>query len=407
MKNKKLFSIVAVSLLATSAFATNGDELIGVGAKTRSMGGAGIAFSHGAESTLVNPASITKNKDTQIAFGGTIFMPKVKSKINPNTAGKFYKSKSDLSIIPLVAISSEIYPNLYAGVGMYGTAGMGVDYRKQNSLFNMETTLQLMQFATPIAYKYGNLSVGISPILQYGSLDINYKMYPPMTPTPTTIGYGQKQDFGFGVSIGAIYDFSSGFSVGAVYKSKIKMKYSGVLSTATQPYANPPISAFPAPMRDYLDQPASYGIGVAYTFGPHTIAADYKKIKWSKARGYKDFGWKDQDVFAIGYQYKPVGAKYSLRLGFNHASNPIKLNPGTSKAGAALNDFNLLGFPATSENHYTFGATYNFNKNFSMDFTLVYSPKKTTKASLQALGMGSITNTHSELSTTVQFNYKF
>ncbi len=391
MKNKKLLSIIAVSVLATSAYATNGDELIGVGAKTRSMGGAGIAFSHGAESTLVNPASITKNKETQIAFGGTIFMPNVKSKIDPNTAGKLYKSKADLSVIPLVAISSEVYPNVYAGVGMYGTAGMGVDYRKQNSLFNMETTLQLMQFATPIAYKYGNLSVGLSPILQYGSLDIRYTN----PRTGQTVSYGQKQDFGFGVSIGATYDFSNGFSVGAVYKSKITMKYPKVLTTAATPFG--------VRVGNTLAQPASYGIGVAYTYGAHSIALDYKKIKWSNAKGYKDFNWKDQNVIAIGYQYKPAGAKYSLRFGFNHATSPIK-----NSTNPSINVFNLLGFPATSKNHYTAGASYVFNKNFSMDLTVVYSPKaKATASNLAPLGMRKIYTEHSELSTTIQFNYKF
>ncbi len=389
MKNGKIVSFLTSILFATTAFATNGDELIGVGAKTRSMGGAGIAFSHGAESTLVNPASITKNKKTQIAFGGTIFMPTVKSKIDPNTAGKLYKSKADLSIIPLVAISSEIYPNVYAGVGMYGTAGMGVDYRKQNSLFNMETTLQLMQFATPIAYKYGNLSIGFSPIIQYGSLDINYVF------NGKRVGYGQKQDFGFGVSIGAIYDFSSGFSVGAVYKSKIIMKYPKVLTTAANPFG--------VKVGNTLAQPATYGIGIAYTFGSHSIALDYKKIKWSDADGYKDFNWKDQNVIAIGYQYKPVGAKYSLRFGFNHATSPIK-----NSTNPAINVFNLLGFPATSKNHYSVGATYNFNNNFSMDLTVVYSPKARASASnLAPLGMSKIYTEHSELSTTIQFNYKF
>ena len=389
-KNKLMKSTIALSVIASSSlYATNGDTLIGVGAKTRSMGGAGIAHSHGAESTLVNPALITKNKGTEISFGGTFFMPTIKTKIDPNTAGKEIKSDADKSVIPAVAISSEIYPNVYMGVGMYGTAGMGTDFRGNPGLFDMETTLQLMQFAVPVAYKYGNLSVGISPILQYGSLDINYKM------GGSTTGYGQKQDFGFGVSAGVVYDFSNGFSVGAVYKSKIEMKYPKVLTTAATPFG--------IPVGDTLTQPAEIGIGIAYTNGPHTIALDYKKIKWGSAKGYKAFGWKDQNVIAAGYQYD--AGVWSARVGYNHATSPLKVgnNP-------AINMFNLLGFPATSKNHFTAGGTYNFSKNFSTDFTLVYSPKATTSASnlaLLGMGMTKITNTHSELGATVQFNYKF
>jgi len=31
-------------------------------------------------------------------------------------------------------------------------------------------------------------------------------------------------------------------------------------------------------------------------------------------------------------------------------------------AGAALNMFNLLGFPATAKSHFTTGGSYRFNK---------------------------------------------
>ena len=381
-------TIVILIISSSSLYATNGDTLIGVGAKTRAMGGAGIALGHGAESTLVNPALITKYKNTQISFGGTFFMPTIKTKIDPNTGGQKIKSSADKSVIPLLAISSEIYPNVYMGVGMYGTAGMGTDFRGNASLFDMETTLQLMQFAVPVAYKYNNLSIGIAPILQYGSLDINYKM------GPNTTGYGQKQDFGFGVNVGAVYDFGNGFSIGAVYKSKITMKYPKVLTTAA--------GAMVPGITDTLTQPAEYGIGLAYVNGPHSIAIDYKKIKWSSAKGYKDFKWKDQDVFAIGYQYD--AEEWAVRVGYNHAKSPIV----ATNTNPALDMFNLLGFPATSENHFTAGGSYKFSKNFSADLTVVYSPKSTKSANLGGMmGMSKITNSHSELGTTIQFNYKF
>ncbi len=385
MKNF-LQKTLIVSIAASSAiYATNGDTLIGVGAKTRAMGGAGIALSQGAESTLVNPASITKVQSTEVSVGGTMFMPNIKT---TDGAGNEFESDADFSVIPLVAIASNLNNGFYLGVGMYGTAGMGVDFRGTPSLMDMETTLQLMQFAVPIAYKTGNLSVGISPIMQYGSLDINYKNY--MVNPPASIGYGQKQDFGFGVSVGAVYDFANGLSIGAVYKSKIEMDYKKVMSTATAPFG--------LNIGDKLTQPAEYGIGIAYRYGAHTIAFDYKKIKWSDADGYKGFGWDDQDVFAIGYQYD--GGVWSLRAGYNHASSPITLSNTTP----ILNAFNILGFPATSQNHFTLGGSYQFNKNLSADATIVYSPEEKTTA---VTPMGTLTNKHSELSLTMQINYKF
>lgn len=392
-QNKISFKKIAfISLIATTAiYATNGDTLIGVGAKTRAMGGAGIAFSHGAESTLVNPALISDVKETEISFGGTVFLPTIKTQMGAIE----HKSKADVSVIPAVAIASQIKPNIYLGVGMWGTAGMGVDFKDYPELFKMETTLQLMQFAVPVAYKFNGLSIGIAPILQYGSLDIHYQL--PAAMGGANIGDGQNQDFGFGVSVGAIYDFKNGFKVGAVYKSKIKMKYEHSISAATAPFG--------LGFGDSLDQPAEYGVGFSYTNGAHSIAFDYKKILWSKANGYKDFGWKDQDVFAIGYQYD--AGLWALRAGFNHSKNPVTIFNKPQKT--ALDMFNLLGFPATMQNHITLGGTYRYSKNFSIDTTVVYGFNSTKSADVSAMfGPGAtIKNKHSELGITVQFNYKF
>ena len=43
------------------SIATNGDTLIGIGAKTRGMGGTGVALSHGAESAPLQPCSSVEN----------------------------------------------------------------------------------------------------------------------------------------------------------------------------------------------------------------------------------------------------------------------------------------------------------------------------------------------------------
>jgi long-chain fatty acid transport protein len=175
----KLALAATMALSATSAFATNGDHLIGTGAKARGMGGIGIGMSHGAESTLANPAMITSVKGTEMSFGGTIFMPDVNNQVYPVMGDTAYNSSdADMSVIPEVSIATALGDGWYIGVGMFGTAGMGVDYRNTSGSImdshKMVTNLQLMQFSIPVAYKSGDLSIGIAPVMQYGSLDINY-----------------------------------------------------------------------------------------------------------------------------------------------------------------------------------------------------------------------------------------
>jgi len=413
---KTIAKVITLSLItSTMIHATNGDALIGVGAKARGMGGVGIAMSHGAESTLSNPALITTVESSEVSFGGTIFMPDIKTQLNTNPMAplppqKKMTSDADMNMIPEVSLAMKINENVYMGIGMWGTAGMGTDYSQESSIsntlpfgqfsnFDMVTNLQLMQFAVPVAYKTEGFSIAIAPIVQYGNLDINYAMptgmAPPM-PMTASFGAGLAQDFGFGYSLGTTYDFSNGLVLGAVYKSKIDMEYTNQLSTATQPFG------IVLPDGDHLEQPAEIGVGIAYTMDQHTFAFDYRNIKWSDAKGYQDFGWEDSDVYAFGYQY--TQDNWALRAGYNRASSAVveTMNP-------AINMFNLLGFPATEEQHYTVGGTYAMNEQFSVDLAYVYAPENTETFDVSQLPMGldSVTTGHREDSISFQLNYTF
>ena len=414
MKRIRLTNLIALSLItATTLQATNGDNLIGIGAKARGMGGTGIAVSHGAESALSNPALITSIESTEISFGGTLFAPSITTKLNgapgaPVPTQGAYDSDANLNMIPEVSIATKLSDNWYIGIGMWGTAGMGVDYSKANFApltrgqfgnFNMLTNLQLLQFGVPIAYKSAGLSVAVTPILQYGNLDINYRM-PTQTGSIANVGTGLAQDFGFGFNAGVTYNFSQngikGLTIGANYKSSIEMNYDGQLTTATTPFRLT-LSA-----GDTLEQPEEYGVGIAYETAGHTLAFDYKKVHWSSAKGYGDFGWEDANIYALGYQYSEDN--WAVRVGYNHSSSMV-----VEVKDTRLNFFNLMGFPATAENHYTMGGTYEFSNTFSIDLAYVYVPTSTKTFSTVGLGLpfSSLTTDHREDSLSFQLNYKF
>ncbi|HZF71729.1 OmpP1/FadL family transporter [Sulfuricurvum sp.] len=397
----KIAVAAAIALSSTSAFATNGDHLIGMGAKARGMGGIGIGMSHGAESALVNPALITSVNGTEVSFGGTIFMPDVRTDLG--TGEGSYDSAANLSVIPEVAIAQKASDNFYWGIGMFGVAGMGTDYRDANTAgmaynnFHMVTNLQLMQFAVPLAYKSNGFSLGVAPVLQYGSLDINYD---------GSSTKGVAQDFGFGYNVGAAYEMS-GLTVGASYKSAIDMSYTGQISAAMADFTG--MMGFPNPgIADNLEQPAEIGIGASYKMGGSTFAVDYKQIKWSDAKGYKEFGWNDQNVIILGYQY--TQDNWALRAGYNHAASPIKDQMMTNPLA---NTFNLLGFPATVENHYTVGGSLAFNKMTSVDLAYMYAPEVSdtySSALPDGMGgfyMGNVTTKHSQQGVTAQLNFNF
>jgi long-chain fatty acid transport protein len=417
-KTIKLAVVAALALGATSAFATNGSNLIGLGAKARGMGGVGIGMSHGAESGLANGALITSVKGTEISFGGTIFMPNVSNENTLNTQGgpvtDSGSSDASLSVIPEVSIASKITDNLYVGVGMWGTAGMGVDYRgdatNPNTQMNMVTNLQLMQFGVPVAYKMNGLSLAVTPVLQYGSLDIDYVIPGAVNQSdpgnPGHVGAGVAQDLKFGYNLGAAYEIS-GLTLGAMYKSKIDMEYTGAFSTVVTPFTQTGYA------NDKLSTPAEVGIGASYTFSGNTVAIDYKKIKWSDAKGYQDFEWEDQDVVALGYEY--ATSSWAARIGYNYSKSPISektvVNPQTDMPNSAglqpgtINTFNLLGFPGIVESHITVGGSYNISKQTSVDLAYTYAPEVTN--TYKNFTAGDITTKHSQAGVSAQVNFNF
>lgn len=377
--------VVLLALSASLLLATNGDNLIGLGAKSRAMGGVGIATFFGAENTLSNPALISGGKGTEINFGATLFMPDVKA--------NGVKSSADMNVIPEVSLSQKINDNWAFGIGMFGSAGMGVDYRGNTSLMDARTNLLLMKFAPALSYHKDKFSFGFAPVVQYGSLDIAYNNGSP-------VGQGSSDDFGLGYELGAAYDITSDLKLGLVYKSSISMKYKNTLSVASAPFSGLLGGTF----ADDLEQPAEFGVGVSYNYGFFNFSADYRKVKWGDAKGYKDFGWKDQDIYAFGAKYEKDGTWYGI--GYNYAKNPI--NNYATTAGmnqkAVLNLFNYLMFPATSESHFSIGAGTKITKNLSLDFDVLYAPKVTVNTMTPS---GSFKVEHSETSLAFSMRYNF
>ena len=420
----KLAVVAALALGATSAFATNGSTLVGIGAKSRGMGGVGIATGLGAESGINNPALITTIKsDNEVSFGGTVFMPDIEVQASTTnlgatgSVGAEQTSDSDFFVIPSVSLASKINDNWYWGIGMWGTGGLGVDYRDvTENTFSMVTALQTMQFGLPIAYTNSGFSVGVTPIVQYSSLDIQYNQPTAFGGNP--IGSGVAQDIALGLNLGVAYE-TNGLTFGAMYKSEIKFDTKDVMNTALDGFGVGPSTG--GTTINEMATPAEMGVGVSYTMNEHTVALDYKNINWEDAEGYKDFGWEDQDVIAIGYEYATDG--WAVRCGYQYAESAVQDNNGKNLAidvahaanmaampwagsGESLtNTFNLLGFPGTQESHITLGGTYAINETLSVDVAAVFGLENTE--TFTGFTAEDIKSTHSEQSYSVQVNYAF
>jgi long-chain fatty acid transport protein len=317
------------------------------------------------------------------------------------------ESDSDKFIIPAISIVNKYNDNFYWGIGMWGTSGLGVDYRDEpnspkDGTMKMVTAMQTMQFGVPLAYTSKGYSMGFTPIVQYSSLDINYDSSGTGEGSGPN-GAGVAQDLSYGYALGLDYEINN-FIVGAVYKSKITFDVKDVLNKAIQGFG----------VRTYdqneMATPAEYGLGISYNFKQHTIAFDYKNINWSGAEGYKDFEWEDQAVMALGYEY--TTNKWTARAGYQYAKSAVQEQTFTGANSAGLsagvvNTFNLLGFPGTQETHITLGGSYVVNETISVDTAAVFGLESKQSYTNFTQDKQKIESKHSEKSLSVQLNYAF
>lgn len=391
--------MVIGGLLSPVAHATNGDTMIAVGSQNTALGGTGVANFVGAESAFPNPALLGKSTGKETTGGVMLFKPSVTN--TGFTGSAAANSTADTSFIPDVSYSSRISDNLTYGIAMAAAAGMGVNYTDVPAAQYMQarTTLSILKVVPTIAYNQDNYGLGFSPVFQYGTLAISYSGHNP--------NHTGDSSTGLGYSLGGYYNVVPALTVAAAYNSAIAMTYGHQLSSAAAGFGQ---TSF---VIDKLEQPAEMKAGVAYAVNDNiTVTADYRLIKWGSASGYKDFGWKNETVIALGGKYSADG--YWLGAGYNHSDDPIGVFAnGTSHTTDAQNGYgnflNNMLFPAIIKDSYTFGGGYSLSKELAIEGAIMIAPKVSKTVDISDVRGSGATNTttHSQKAFEVSLRYKF
>ena len=392
MKKSKLLAAVLVAAFAANGYATNGDNLIGVGPTSRAMGGTGIAAPQDAISAIFsNPAALSQLQGSQFNFAGTVFSPTVKADvIQPGGFGGNWSAKSQDAAysIPAIGLSTPVNEKMTFGIAAYGVSGMGVDYRgKDPSKTN--TKVSVMKFVPALSYKYGAFSYG-------AGLDIDYQA--------ADFGAGLSHNYAFGARLGAGYEYGV-WNFGLTYVTPQNVKHERIYDFDG---TGGPTQTFNGFDDLKLENPAQYGAGLAYKgLDKWLLSADVKYVDWANADGYKDFDWESQTVFGLGVQNKTTD-KLTLRAGWNYGKSPVKEHDAFNIGGGAATTvvqgksmstfgyeyFRVIGFPGVTEHHITLGAGYEFSPKFALNLGYKKALAKTIK---QTDSTGTIT-LESELS---------
>ena len=398
---------VAALLSPAAAMATNGYQLIGVGAYQKSLAGAVTANPGSAMTAVSNPAGAAR-VGARADFSMEAFMPERSVDFPMGNKGD---SAVDMYGVPAIGWTAPVSDgsNYYFGGGMYGTSGMGVDYAPTNMApgyftdpsdpssfvpdpiyWDGYSNIAFWQMAPVLAWNVDQrLSLGASLNIDYQSVAFKQRV---MADTDSD-GMGDMivqnfdlsrsaSGFGFGLSLGLLYDINKNLTLGVSYKSKqafSDLEYQLAAGDITDPLAG----AMPAGTYKLdLDFPQQAAVGLAFhPTQKFTVSADIKWINWSdtmdklSVKGPNginipmDPGWDDQTVYAVGVAYA-VTDKVNLRAGYNHAESPIDEDDISS---------NLI-LPAIVESHYTVGADFRLNNHWDLGLHYMYVPENTLTA---------------------------
>ncbi len=263
---------VATATATFTSFATNGDDLIGVGPISRAMGGVGVAAPQDAISAVfANPAAMCFTPGcaySEVNFAGTLFMPQTSARetLGPNTFAA--DSKQNVYAIPAIGLSVPIDPvtrRWRFGLAAYGVTGLGVDYRgtpiESSQLPGSFSSLMIMKFAPSVSYQaLPNLSFGAAFHIDYATLDL---------------GNGSSPTYGFGGQLGVLWQPVPKLSVGLTYITPQSTTFDNVIKY--------PTGATSYDWRNLeLQSPNTVGLGIAYSFFEDRLLTevDGKYLNW-------------------------------------------------------------------------------------------------------------------------------
>lgn len=387
--------------LTQSASATDGHQLVGLGAVQIGTAGAGVASAKDSTWLLLNPAGMV-SLERRFDFSFEVFAPyrylKPDGPALLPLANRLAGKMDDDSIFFIPAMGA-VFPTDQGafGVGLFAACGMGVNYDKSRTIiprifgqnFDRRTKYCAMKLGLGYAHDFGDgLSAG-------ATLTLNYAMFKTDMLTLNfweTSGHNRADDaLGVGLTLGIQKKWDR-LTLAAAYTTPQWMAKFGKYE-----------DLMPLP----LDVPQSLQAGLAYQVSPNVEwVLDYKFIDWSgvaqigKAPIQGGFGWRDQHIVKTGISWK-INPKWAVRAGVSHGKSPIREDVVFA---------NGL-FPAVVESHVTVGASYALTENSEIHFAYEHAFGNTLtdsgKGDLFSF-VGKGTKIHlAENTFTAQLSYRF
>ncbi len=349
-------AFAALSMVATSAVATDGMFGNGTGARNKALAGAGVANEKDATAMSLNPAGLV-HAENQLNISASLFSPSRENSGPQNGAGSpTVESDSNYFVIPNIAYSHRVDANTVFGLSMYGNGGMNTDYPYAGTnpfggTGSLGIDLTQIFMSAGLAKQYGNFSVGLAPIvaIQIFSAD-------------GIQNFSEETNVAAGIALrgGVEWAVSPNFRIGVA----------GATPTYMQAFSDYRNTLF-ADSDGELRLPATVQAGIAFDLTSNfTVMADYKRIFYSGSDAIGStpqagFGWDDINIYKFGVEWAATPG-FTLRAGYSYNDSPI---------GAGDVQQNIIA-PAVVKHHITAGAMFSISDSMDMEIAGMYAPEE-------------------------------
>lgn len=166
--------LLCAGLLVTSCAHASALYFYETGTEDTALAGAGqAARAQDASTIMTNPAGMTRLPDHMVTGGLQV----MDGSIDYHLKNDAQKSPGDvMKTVPNASAfySQKVTDKLYAGIGLYGNYGLGIDYGNwAGDRLIKKSTMAAMTLSPSIAYKLNDrLSIGASANINYGFLSL-------------------------------------------------------------------------------------------------------------------------------------------------------------------------------------------------------------------------------------------
>ena len=390
----KINLFLCTGLLAASCAHASALYFYEAGTEDTALAGAGqAARAQDASTIMTNPAGMTRLPDHTIAGGLQVMDGSIDYQLNNDAR----RSPGDvMKTVPNVSAfySQKMTDDLYAGIGLYGNYGLGIDYGNwAGDRLIKKSTMVAMTLSPSVAYKLNErLSIGASANVNYGYFSLTRNVNDDDR---------QQHDHDWAMSyrLGLLMQLTEQTRAGITWNSRTDYHYriDGKARLAG--------GAYELPVTAQVSAPQQIMLSVVHDVNP----------QWSVMG---DLGWQDWSQFgapqitvsgqtlnnvsrmkdtwhgALGVQYRPT-EQWRLNAGVAFDSSPYQ-----SQSDVAIT------LPTGDEWRFGTGAQYQITPASNIGVAVEYLHMQSSHVKSPAVFAGSYDNPHLWFAS-VNYSYQF